>query len=76
MRTVLTRLTVLAGLAFAVTSFWLAVPLRLSGVTALVATPAPRGEPPYLPAFFILGIMLVFLAAVVYELLPGEGRRS
>ena len=46
---------------------------------------APLGDPtsevfsnpgvPYAPLFSILGVMLVFLAAVVYELLPDKVNR-
>ncbi|MDR7468518.1 MAG: hypothetical protein QN152_09940 [Armatimonadota bacterium] len=77
MRALLTRLTVLAGVAFAVTSFALGLRLPIPGVPQLAATPAGLpAEIPYLPAFFILGIMLMFLSAVVYELLPGNRNAS
>ncbi|HXF82906.1 MAG TPA: hypothetical protein VNN19_09170 [bacterium] len=86
MRATLTRVIVLAGLILAAMSFALALPLRIPGVTVFATAPAGSdGAVPYLPALFILGIMLVFLAAVVYELLPdrspppwppaGAGRR-
>lgn len=67
MRTVIARVFVAAGLAMAGLSFALALPVRLPGAAAIPAVAAPI---PYLPAVFIAGIMLVFLAAVVYELLP------
>jgi hypothetical protein len=71
MRIVLTRLTALAGVMLAVTSFALALPVRLPGAaTAFGGWPMVTRPIPYLPAVFILGIMLIFLAAVVYELLP------
>jgi hypothetical protein len=31
---------------------------------------------PFAPALFILGVMLVFIAAIVYELLPERGDRD
>jgi hypothetical protein len=71
MRVLLARLTALAGVVLAVTSFVLALPVRLPGpATAFGGWPMVTRPIPYLPAVFILGIMLIFLAAVVYELLP------
>jgi len=75
MRTTLARVTALAGLVFAATSFALALPLRIPGVAVFaVASAESGGVIPYLPAVFILGIMLMFLAAVVYELLPDRSQ--
>ncbi len=66
MRIALTLLMVLAGFGLqAVSYFFLAAPL---GVPSSPVYSEPRV--PYAPALFILGVMLVFLAAVVYELLP------
>jgi hypothetical protein len=52
-------------------------------VVAYLLLAAPIGTPtdvrfsqprlPYAPALFILGVILVFLAAVVYELMPDRG---
>jgi hypothetical protein len=71
MRVLLARLTALAGVVLAVTSFALALPVRLPGTaTAFGGGMALMPPVPYLPAVFILGIMLIFLAAVVYELVP------
>jgi uncharacterized BrkB/YihY/UPF0761 family membrane protein len=66
MRTVVTFLVLLLGITLMVISyFFLAAPL---GPTA-----GPEYSNPRLigaPALFILGVMLVFIAAVIYELLP------
>jgi len=76
MRAFLTRLMVLAGVVFAATSFTLGLRLPIPGVPQLTAAPTGLpGEIPYLPVFFILGIMLMFLSAVVYELVP-SGRNA
>lgn len=57
---------VIAGFALqAVSYFLLAAPL---GSPTDVDFSNPRL--PFAPALFILGVVLVFLAAVVYELLP------
>jgi hypothetical protein len=70
MRTWLTVAMVVAGFALQVASyFFLAAPL---GLPTSPAYSDPRL--PFAPALFILGVMLVFLAAVVYELLPERGR--
>ena len=73
MRVVTARVMILAGLVFAATSFTLGLRLRIPGIPMLSsAPPQGAGEIPFLPAFFILGIMLMFLSAVVYELIPGR----
>lgn len=57
---------VVAGFSLQIVSyFFLAAPL---GLPTSPAYSDPRL--PFAPALFILGVMLVFLAAVVYELLP------
>uniref|UniRef100_A0A7C5RSB1 Tripartite tricarboxylate transporter TctB family protein n=1 Tax=Thermomicrobium roseum TaxID=500 RepID=A0A7C5RSB1_THERO len=62
MRTVLTISMIVVGFALQITSyFFLAAPWN-----PLYSNP----RVPFAPALFILGVMLVFLAAVVYELLP------
>ncbi|MDR5710231.1 MAG: hypothetical protein QN172_07050 [Armatimonadota bacterium] len=69
MRTAWAVLLVVAGFALqAVSYFFLAAPL---GVPTGPVYSNPRV--PFAPAVFILGVMLVFLAAVVYELLPEPG---
>ncbi len=66
MRRTLTLAMVIGGFALqAVSYFLLAAPL---GVPVSPAYSEPRL--PFAPALFILGVMIVFLAAVVYELLP------
>ncbi len=69
MRTALTLLLVVAGFGLQMGSyFFLAAPLGLPSSPAY-----SDPQVPYAPALFILGVMLVFLAAVVYELLPDRG---
>jgi hypothetical protein len=66
MRAVLTISMVIVGFALqAVSYFFLAAPW---GIPTSPIYSNPRV--PFAPALFILGVMLVFLAAVVYELLP------
>lgn len=66
MRTGVVVAMVLVGFALQVLSyFFLAAPL---GHPTSPVYSNPRV--PFAPAVFILGVMLVFLAAVVYELLP------
>ena len=70
MRTTLTLLMVIAGFTLqAVSYFFLAAPW---GVPTSPVYSNPRM--PFAPVLFILGVMLVFLAAVVYELLPEKSR--
>ncbi len=72
MRTAWTLLLVVVGFGLqAVSYFFLAAPL---GVPSSPVYSNPRV--PFAPAVFILGVMLVFLAAVVYELLPESGGRT
>jgi hypothetical protein len=62
---------VLTGFALqALSYFVLAAPL---GTATSPAFSNPRM--PFAPALFIAGVMLVFLAAVVYELLPEQEAR-
>lgn len=70
MRGLVALLILVAGVALAVVSYFL-----------LAAPLGPPIGPEYstsrmlgAPAIFILGIMLVFLSAVVYELLPERAR--
>ena len=66
MRRTLTLLFVLGGFALqAITYFFLAAPLGLS-VNEAFSNP----RVPFAAGIFVLGVMLVFVAAVVYELLP------
>lgn len=66
MRATITFLMVVGGFALqGLSYFLLAAPL---GAPTSPAFSNPRM--PFAPALFIVGVMLVFLAVVVYELLP------
>ena len=68
MRVLLTLLMVVAGFALqAVSYFYLTAPL---GIPSSPVYSDPRV--PFAPLIFIVGVMLVFLAAVVYELMPDK----
>ena len=63
MRKTLTLLCLLAGIGLASFSFFMAIPAD------------PFGSSPKMPfasVFFIVGVMLAFLSAVVYELTPAK----
>lgn len=64
MRRAIAVLMILGGLVLIVISFFLSAPWG----TEAVRNSNPRVQ--FAPAFFVLGVMAVFLAAVVYELLP------
>ncbi len=64
MRKTMSLLTLLVGLALAVTGFLLSAPLRHA--SPIVSDPVL----PFAPAIFVLGVILLFASAVVYELLP------
>jgi uncharacterized membrane protein len=68
MRVFLTVLMIVLGFVLqAVSYFYLAAPL---GIPTGPAFSEPRV--PFAPLIFIVGVMLVFLAAVVYELIPDK----
>ncbi|MFQ5419594.1 MAG: hypothetical protein ACE5EY_04450 [Anaerolineae bacterium] len=68
MRKTLTALLVIVGFALqAISYFFLAAPL---GTPTSAAFSNPRM--PFAPLVFIIGVMLVFLAAVAYELMPDK----
>lgn len=68
MRMFWTLLLVIGGFALqGVSYFFLAAPL---GIPTNEAFSNPRV--PFAAGLFVLGVMLVFIAAVVYELLPGR----
>lgn len=68
MRTTVSILMVVLGFALqAVSYFFLAAPI---GQPTSPAYSDPRM--PFAPLLFIVGIALVFLAAVVYELMPDK----
>ncbi len=64
-------LTLLVGLALTVIGFLLAAPI---GPTTSPVISNPRL--PFAPTLFVLGIMLVFGSAVVYELFPDKSGRK
>lgn len=67
MRTAIAIVMVVVGFAIqAIGYFFLAAPWGLPPSSPVHSEP----RVPFAPAIFILGVMLVFLAAVVYELLP------
>ena len=68
MRKFWTLLFVVVGfLLQAISYFYWAAPL---GTPTSPAFSDPRV--PFAAGFFVIGVMLVFLSAVVYELMPGE----
>jgi hypothetical protein len=68
MRRAWTLFFVIGGFALqAVTYFLLAAPL---GVPASEAFSNPRL--PFAAGLFVVGVMMVFIGALVYELIPGE----
>lgn len=69
MRKVLFLVTLVSGLCLAALGFALAAPI---GPTDSPVHSNPRVI--FAPGLFVLGVMLIFLSAVVYELVP-ERRR-
>ena len=67
MRKAMTLLTLLVGLALTVVGFVLAAPF---GPLDNPAISDPKL--PFAPTLFVLGVMLLFASAVVYELYPGK----
>ena len=67
MRAALSLLIAAVGLALMVVSYlFLAAPIGAPIDSPIFSNP----RVPFSPLLFILGVMLVFLSAVVYELLP------
>ncbi len=67
MRRALAYLMIVAGLALMVVSYiYLAAPWGFPPSEERFSNPAV----PFAPGIFVLGFLVVFLAAVVYELLP------
>lgn len=72
MRGLLTLLMIVLGFALQAASyFYLAAPL---GIPSSPAYSDPRL--PFAPLIFIIGVMLVFLAAVVYEVMPDKQAKA
>ncbi len=67
MRKTMFWLTLLAGLALAIVGFMLAAPI---GPVVDPAISDPRL--PFAPTIFVMGILLLFSSAVVYELFPDK----
>lgn len=65
MRLTLFLLTLLTGLALAIVGFNLAAPI---GPTLGPINSNPRV--PFAPGIFVIGVVLMFASAVVYELVP------
>ena len=71
MRKTMFLLTLFGGLALAVIGFLLSAPI---GPTTSPVISNPRL--PFAPTLFVLGVMLVFSSAVVYELFPDKSGRK
>lgn len=68
-RTTAAVLVLLAGLALAFVSYFvLAAPWGFPPDSVDHSNP----RVPFAPTIFVVGVMLVFIAAIVYELWPGE----
>ena len=67
MRKAMALLTLLVGLALTVVGFMLSAPF---GSLDSPAIADPRL--PFAPTLFVLGVMLLFFSAVVYELYPDK----
>lgn len=67
MRRTLFLATLLAGLGLAIAGFFLAAPI---GPTTGPVYSNPRVI--FAPGIFVLGVVLMFLSAVVYELVPNK----
>lgn len=73
MRTTIAILMVVGGFALqAVSYFLLAAPWGTPPSSPVFSNP----RVPFAPGLFIIGVMIVFLAAVVYELLPEREARK
>jgi|APSaa5957512622_1039677.scaffolds.fasta_scaffold266165_2 hypothetical protein len=67
MRTTLAVIVLILGLGLAVAGFFLAAPIG--------ATVSPEVSNPRLlfaPGIFVIGVVLFFLSAIVYELVPDD----
>ena len=71
MRKTMFWLVLMMGLALTVVGFLLAAPIGPT-ISPVISEP----KLPFAPTLFLLGIMLLFGSAVVYELFPGSSRRE
>ncbi len=71
MRKTMFLLTLVGGLALAIIGFFLSAPI---GPPLSSEISNPRLE--FAPAIFVLGVVLLFGSAVVYELFPDKSRRK
>lgn len=69
MRKKMFAITLVIGLALAVAGFFLSAPI---GPTVSPVYSNPRM--PFAPLVFTIGIIVVFLSPVVYELIPGSDK--
>lgn len=70
MRRTLFLLTLLVGLALAIAGFFLAAPI---GIPSGPVYSNPRVI--FAPGMFVIGVVLMFSSAIVYELVPEEWER-
>ncbi len=70
MRVALTSLTLLAGAALLLISYFVLAAPAIGGppVTENFSNP----QVPFAPLFFVIGVILMFVAPLVYELLPSR----
>ncbi len=71
MRKFMFLLTLLVGLALSIIGFMLSAPI---GATISPVISNPRL--PFAPTLFVLGVILLFASAVVYELVPDKSGRK
>lgn len=63
--------TLALGLGMAILGFLMAVPItKVNGGLAGISNP----HVPFAPGLFLLGVVLIYLSAVVYELAPARRR--
>ncbi len=71
MRKTMFWVTILAGLVLVIGGFFLAAPIG-PPISSVISNP----RIPFSPTAFLLGIMLLFGSAVVYELTPGGSKEK
>lgn len=72
-RAIVASLIALAGFALGMISYFV-----LAAPWGFPPDSVDHSDPrvPFAPTIFVLGVMLVFVAAIVYELWPGDGEVS